>query len=110
MSTEAPSNGELVRRFEDATTRLTKQLEALTTEIREDRAEASRTYVRRDVYDAERRADEAARNDVAKDVKKLEDKDAAATGFRRQMLVSGAVMVISVLVSIVLNVVNLLAR
>lgn len=110
MTPESPTNGELVRRMEEVFGRLTQQLEALTGEIREDRRVNERTYVRRDVYDAERAADKAARRDLEKDIAALDESRKSDAAFRRQVLVSGAVLFITVLVAIVTNVANLLAR
>ncbi|WP_028474099.1 hypothetical protein [Nocardioides alkalitolerans] len=110
MSTEAPTNGELVRRMEEVFARLTQQLEALTGEIREDRRVNERTYVRRDVYDAERAADKAARRDLEKDIAELVEARKSDAGFRRQVLLWGAGLTITVMVTIVVAVANLLAR
>ena len=50
---EDPTLGEILRRLDE----LSRQLIDLTREIKEDRTVAATTYVRQDVYQAQRLAD-----------------------------------------------------
>lgn len=66
MSNE-PTMGEVMRRLDD----VSRQMTELAREMKEDRAAASATFVRQDVYIAQRQADQAVAADTASDVRAL---------------------------------------
>lgn len=115
MSDE-PTTGEIVRRL-DA---LTAQIAELVSELKQDRADAAKTYVRQDVYIAEKRADRAVVSDLQSDIAALrtdtdrefrglkqENKDQAAA--RRQIwlaLGGTAIAALIALASLIVNVIQ----
>ncbi|MGL5830443.1 MAG: hypothetical protein ACRC0L_12870 [Angustibacter sp.] len=87
-----PSASEMLRRIEE----ITRRQEDLMTEIRADRAALAATYVRLDVYRAERAADTS---DVTDLVKRQDTADA----FRRQILAGVSVGIIGMAANVVLT-------
>lgn len=108
--TEASDIAGAVRRFEETAERLTKQLEDILTQMREDRARAEQTYVRRDVAAAERSADQAKVREVEKDLDDIKAARTGEAGFRRQVLLWGAGLSIGTLTSITVAVANIVSR
>ncbi|WP_311208714.1 MULTISPECIES: hypothetical protein [unclassified Aeromicrobium] len=101
---DEPTLGEVMRRLDE----LVRTIASLAGEMREDRAHASATYVRRDVYLAERLADQAAVTDVVRDLDQLQkatqERDAADKAFRRQASLVAAGAALGLVGSIVLSV------
>jgi len=67
-SPDEPTLGEVLRRIDG----LTMQVTALVSELKQDRIDAAKTYVRQDVYMAERQAGQAVVADLHGDVRKVE--------------------------------------
>lgn len=112
-----PTMGEVLRRLDE----VSRQLLDLARELKQDRAEAAATYVRQDVYFAERRAGEATVADLHGDIKKVETNLGREIGgiktdrkndvaFRRQIWLAVGTLSVTLVVTIVLAVINLLAR
>lgn len=101
--TNEPSPGEIMQRL-DA---VAAQLAALARQLSEDRNKAEATYIRRDVYMAERQFDQAVVADLAGDIRVVREDRKVDIGWRRQASLTIAVLAISSLVSIALAVINL---
>lgn len=65
---DEPTLGEVMRRLDETS----KQLAELAGQMREDRNHAAQTYVRQDVYLAQRQADQAVVADLQGDVSRVE--------------------------------------
>lgn len=79
---DEPSRGEIVRRLD----RIDAQQAEILRELKADRAEVAKTYVRQDVYLAQRKGDAAVLADLHGDlgeVRREREKDIA---WRRQVL------------------------
>lgn len=85
-----PTLAEVVRRLEENTS----QLRDIVAEMRSDRAALAATYVRKDVYDEARRADQRDLADLEERVDKWEQ-------FRRQVLAGASVSLVTALIGIV---------
>jgi hypothetical protein len=74
---DEPTLGEVMRRLEETS----RQLAGIADRMREDRSDAAKTYVRQDVYLAQRQADHAVVSDLQSDISavgtKLEGTEAA---------------------------------
>lgn len=112
-----PTMGEVIRRLEA----ISKQLTEVVREIKEDRTQNAATFVRQDVYQAQRIADQAVTADVAGDIRTVKadlDREVTAikaerssdTAFRRQVLLGFAVGGIGWLLTIALFIANFIAR
>lgn len=66
--TSEPTPGEIMRRLDDITQRVSEML----AEVRADRVENAKTYIRQDVYVANRLTDQAALADLRDDVRDLQ--------------------------------------
>src|SRR5690348_17825354 len=64
MTQAEPTMGEVMRRLDE----VARQMTELAREMKEDRAAAAATFVRQDVYIAQRQADQAVTTDVATDL------------------------------------------
>ncbi|HET6915886.1 MAG TPA: hypothetical protein VFH56_07320 [Acidimicrobiales bacterium] len=64
MTLPEPTMGEVMRRLDE----VARQMTELAREMKDDRAAAAATFVRQDVYIAQRHADQAVTSDVATDV------------------------------------------
>lgn len=95
--------GEVLRRLDE----VSRQLIDLAREMKDDRDKAAATFVRQDVYLAQRLADQAVVADLNGDIRAVNKAREADAGWRRQVLLTLAVLAISTLVSIALAVVNL---
>lgn len=78
---DEPTLGEVMRRLDSVASTMSD----LAVQMREDRQHAASTYVRRDVYAAERIADHADVEDVRRDVRALDEERTAMRNFRRQV-------------------------
>ena len=67
---EEPTLGEVLRRLD----LVVSQLNEIASELKADRAENAKTYVRQDVYMAQRQADAAIVHDLNGDIRKVETK------------------------------------
>src|SRR5690348_10619280 len=65
MTQAEPTMGEVMRRLDE----VARQMSELFREIKEDRAAAAATFVRQDVYIAQRHADHAVVADLASEAK-----------------------------------------
>lgn len=68
--TDEPTLSEVMRRLDETS----RQIADLAAQMREDHRHAAQTYVRQDVYLAQRQADQAVMADQAGDVKAVEVK------------------------------------
>lgn len=118
---EEPTLGEVMRQLMS----LSQQVERLVERLEKDRIDAAATYVRRDVYTAERQALESNISDVRTDVTavnvkvdekngkvndritRLEDQQKAADEKRRQVWLTIAGLFITVVLGIAALVVNI---
>jgi hypothetical protein len=98
--------GELMRRVED----LVRQITDVSNKMREDRIHAEATFVRRDVYDANRAAEDRRNIEAQKDVDDLNRHREADAQWRRQVMLALATMAIGLMVTIAIAVSNYLAR
>lgn len=101
---DEPTLGEVMRRL-DAVSRT---LGDIAQQMREDRQHAAATYVRRDVFDEARRADQSAVREVAKDLDTMEVDRKKNADFRRQMGLALAVCVLGIFGSVGISLFNLL--
>ena len=101
-----PTLGEILRRLDE----LSRQLIDLTREIKEDRTVAATTYVRQDVYLAQRLSDQAVVADLHGDISAVREERKKDNDWRRQLNLALATLAITVLVSISLAIVNFVAR
>lgn len=101
-----PTLGEVLRRLDD----LSRQMLDLVREIKEDRSENAKTFVRQDVYIAQRLADQAVTADLAGDLQSLKDDRKKDLDGQRQRNLTLGLFAITTLVSIALSIVNILAR
>lgn len=109
-----PTLGEVLRRLDD----VVKQLGDISREIKEDRAVAAGTYVRQDVYMAERAAQsavvadlhgdiQAAKVELRADVKALKDQRQAEVNARRQVWLAIGGVAVTSLIAIAALIVNI---
>lgn len=96
-----PTPGEIIRRLDTFIT----QIQQLSQDQRSDKLEASKTYVRKDLY-------EEQIGNLKRRVKELEEendaKDKAASDFRRQIAIALIVLALPAVVSLFLAVNNFL--
>jgi hypothetical protein len=104
--TEEPTLGEILRRLDD----VSRQLIDLTREIKDDRAATAATYVRQDVYLAQRLADQSVVADLHGDIRTVKDERKKDNDWKRQQNLTLAGLTVTVLVSIALAIVNIVAR
>lgn len=101
-----PTMGEVLRRLDE----VSRQLVDLAKEMKDDRNTAAATFVRQDVYVAQRLADQAVVADLHGDVRTINNERKADAGFRRQSWLAMAGIAIGSLVSIALALINFIAR
>lgn len=75
MVTSEPTPGEIMRRLDD----ISRQLARVVDQVARWQTQAERTYVRQDVYLAQRQADQAVIADVAGDLRAVEQRHAEQT-------------------------------
>ena len=127
-SNSEPTLGEVLRRLDD----VSRQMTELAREMKADRAEAAATYVRQDVYVAQRQAMEAmvadlhgdvkkvntdlglkiqaTKDDLGREVKTIKDDRKTDVAFRRQAWLTMGALAVTTVVTIVVTLVNLLTR
>lgn len=114
---DEPTLGEVYRKLNA----VAEDLRDVIREIKEDRQTYAATFVRQDVYQAQRIADQAVVADVAGDIRTVKaDLDREVTGikaerssevaFRRQVLLGFAIGGIGWLLTIALFIANFVAR
>ena len=101
-----PTLGEVMRRLDE----VAKQLGRMANEMREDRQQNAATFVRQDVYIAQRHADQAVVADLHGDIRTVKDERKQDQASRRQIWLSLGIAALSTVTAIALAVVNLLAR
>lgn len=106
MPDQPPTLGEVIRRLDT----LARSLEELGKDIREDRKDAAATYVRRDLYVAERLADQTVTADLAREITAIQADRRSDAGFRRQVLLGLALAAIGSMTSVMVLVVSLVVR
>jgi hypothetical protein len=105
MTGTEPTMGEVVRRLEE----VSGQLQRTSEDIRTDRTEQARTYVRQDVYNSDKRSEELARESIAKDTVELEARLDKADAFKRQIMAGVSVGAILLVINVVIALSALLA-
>ena len=103
---DEPTMGEVIRRLDAIAAQLTE----VVKEIKDDRAQNAATFVRQDVYHANRKADQAVVANLNQDIGGLQADRKADAAWRRQSNLTLAVLAISSLVSIALALTGLLTR
>lgn len=101
-----PTNGEVMRRLDE----VARQLTDVANKMREDRLHAESTYVRRDVYDSDRKAEAIRGVEAQKDVDELQRHREADAQWRRQVTLALALTALTAIVTIALAISNYLAR
>lgn len=101
---EPPTLGEVMRRLEH----IVSQLATITVEMKQDRADAAKTYVRQDLYIAQRTADAAVVADLNGDLASMKKERDREAGQRRQMLMWLGGLTVTVLLGIAGLVVSIL--
>lgn len=101
-----PTMGEVLRRLDE----VSRQLLDLAGQMRDDRDKAAATFVRQDVYQAQRIADQAVVADLHGDIRSINKSRESDAGFRRQVWVTIGTLSISMLVTIVIAIANFVAR
>lgn len=101
-----PTLGEVLRRLDE----VAKQMADMASQMREDRLQTAATYVRQDVYIAQRQADQAVVADLNGEVRSVKDERKADQASRRQIWLSLGIAALSTVTAIALAIVNLLAR
>jgi len=101
-----PTNGEVMRRVEE----LIRQVQALADLAREDRRHAAETYVRRDVYEANRATETIRSVEAQKDMDEIQRHREVDAQWRRQMVLAVSGLAIASLISIAGIISNYLAR
>lgn len=101
---EPPTLGEVMRRLDNIVTELGK----IASEMKQDRLDAAKTYVRQDLYVAQRQSDQAVTADVHADIQALKAERARDQQQRRQMNMWLAGLTVTVLLGIASIVVSIL--
>jgi hypothetical protein len=115
--TSEPTMGEILRRLDE----VSRQMIDLAREMKDDRSAAAATYVRQDVYFAQRQAMESMIADLHGDVKQTEtnlgreiaiikDDRKSDVNFRRQVWLTMGALAITTLVTIVIAILNFVGR
>jgi hypothetical protein len=105
-SNDEPTMGEVLRRLDE----VSRQLLDLAAQMREDRDKAAATFVRQDVYQAQRIADQAVVADLNGDIRAVNKARESDAGFRRQVWLTMGALAITTLVTIVIAIFNFVAK
>jgi hypothetical protein len=105
-NSDPPTLGEILRRLEDAI----RQISELAKQMREDRVYANQTYVRQDVYNANRTADELRVLEAQKDLDEVNRLREVDNNWRRQIMLAVAILSITTLVTIAIAISNYMSR
>lgn len=116
-NSEPPTLGEALRRLDE----VVRQLSDLAREMKTDRIDAGKTYVRQDMYIEARNFDAAItadlhgdiaslKADTTRDLASLKEDRKADIAFRRQVLLAFAIAGVGWLLSVALTVATFLAR
>ena len=103
---DEPTLGEVLRRLDE----VSRQLIDTSREMKEDRKSAAATYVRQDVYIAQRQADAAVLADTHGDIQSIKDDRRKDADWKRQQNLFLAGLTITALVSIAIAIANIVAR
>lgn len=103
---DEPTIGEVIRRLDSIALQLTE----VVKEIKDDRADNAKTFVRQDVYIAQRQADQAVVADLHGDIRTVKADRQKDTESQRQRNLTMAVLAISSVISIALGIAGILAR
>ena len=106
MPQDEPTLGEVLRRI-DA---LVDQVTTLASEMKDDRRESAKTFVRQDVYIAQRLADQAVVSDLHGDLATVKAERQKDLEWRRQINLTLAAITITALVSIAIAIATILTR
>ena len=104
-SIDEPTLGEVLRRISD----LSSQVAALVAEIKQDRIDAAKTFVRQDVYIVEQNMQNAVVSDLNGDIKTMREDLKAEKASRRQIwlaISAIAVSLLSIFVTIIIAIVR----
>lgn len=101
---EPPTLGEVMRRLDN----IVSQLGTIASEMKQDRLDAAKTYVRQDLYLAQRQADQAISADLHSDIQSIKSDRAKDQQQRRQMNMWVAGLTVTVLLAIAGMVVQIL--
>lgn len=82
MALDPPTLGEVMRRIDDLVT----QIAVLAGEMKQDRAESAKTYVRQDLYLAQRQADSSVVADLNGEIQTMKNERVREQAQRRQMV------------------------
>jgi hypothetical protein len=86
------------------------QMTGLENRIRDDRRHTEETFVRRDVYESDKRATSIRDVEAQKDLDELQRHREADVNWRRQVMLSIAVLALGSLVTVALAVSNYVTR
>ena len=101
---DPPTLGEVMRRLDS----IVAQLGQIAAELKQDRSDAARTYVRQDLYLAQRQADAAVTADLQGDIQSIKTDRNRDAQQRRQMVMWLAGLTVTVLLGIASIVVSIL--
>lgn len=112
-----PTLGEVLRRLDE----VSRQMSEMAREMKADRADAAKTYVRQDVYMAERHASQsivadlhgdiqAAKSELGGEIKTLKDERKADVQARRQLWLALGSLAVTSLLAIIGLIVNYSTR
>lgn len=101
-----PTMGEVLRRLDE----VSRQLLDLAGQMREDRNTAAATFVRQDVYQAQRIADQAVVADLNGDIRAVKKSHESDAGFRRQVWLTMGALAVTSLITVAIAIINFLAR
>lgn len=108
-----PTLGEVLRRLDE----VSRQLIDIVREIKEDRVDAAKTYVRQDVYIAERQASNAVvadlhgdiqsvKGELGREIRGIKDDRKSDLGWRRQMWLAIGGLAVTTLIGIIGLIIN----
>jgi hypothetical protein len=89
---------------------LKEQLTGIETRMRDDRRHVEETFVRRDVYESDKRATAIRDVESTKDLEEIQSERKADAAWRRQIMLALAVLTLGFLGTLALNLSTHLAR
>lgn len=101
---DPPHLGEVMRRLDS----VVAQLSQIAAEMKQDRAEAAKTYVRQDLYLAQRQADAAVVADLNGDIQSIKSDRTGDQQQRRQMLMWLGTLTVTTLLTVAGLVISIL--
>ena len=103
---DEPTLGEVIRRLDAITAQLTE----VVREIKDEREKNAATFVRQDVYVAQRQADAAVVADLHSEIRGVKEDRKRDVDWKRQQNLALAGLAITTLVSIALAVIGFIVR